>query len=394
MKRFPKLIRRHGRTTLWAVGGLGAIAGLMLLRLWSITPGLSPVEQASSQATYGWTGLYHSPFDLPLNLVRSIVFSVAGHHGILLTRLPNVLFGVMTIVLFGILIKYWHGNRTAVLATVLFGCSAWLLHISRLASSDVLYLWAIPLLLVVQLYMLRSPTKPVIWYGALISCGLLLYVPGMVLFVALSLYWQRQGIVAGWRRFSLWWQRLLYIFAGLAWLPVLLLHITKLTNLKIWLGLPHNFVLNDVGRQLAFVPVHLLVRGPLDSQRWLGHAPLLDAFTLVVTLGGIWFYVSHFRAIRSRILGSYWLLGIILVGLGGSAGLSLLVPLVYIFAATGIAYLIHEWLAVFPVNPIARKLGIGLVVVAVGASCLYNLRAYFVAWPHDTTTLATFHDQK
>jgi hypothetical protein len=77
-------------------------------------------------------------------------------------------------------------------------------------------------------------------------------------------------------------------------------------------------------------------------------------------------------------------------GLGGAAYLSLVVPLLYIFAATGIAYLLHEWLRVFPLNPVARKLGIGLVVVAVAVSCSYNLRAYYVAWPHNAATQTAF----
>jgi hypothetical protein len=222
------------------------------------------------------------------------------------------------------------------------------------------------------------------------TCGLLIYIPGMVWFVLLSLYWQRAAIQAGWKHFTRQWQRGLYALSGLVWLPLLLGRLSTLTSLKTWLGLPQHFDVSQIGHQLEFIPVHLFIRGPIDSQRWLGHAPLLDIFSLTIVIAGIWFYVSHFRATRSRLLGSYWLLGVGLVALGGPVGLSVLVPLLYILAATGIAYLLHDWLRVFPKNPIARRLGIGLVAVAVLVSCSYNLRAYFVAWPHDRTTLTTF----
>jgi hypothetical protein len=93
-------------------------------------------------------------------------------------------------------------------------------------------------------------------------------------------------------------------------------------------------------------------------------------------------------------LGLFALAGLLLVGLGGPVGLSLLVPLLYVWAAAGIAYLTREWLQVFPNNPLARSLGLGLIVLAVGLGCIYNLRAYFVAWPHNQTTRVTFQSRR
>jgi hypothetical protein len=58
--------------------------------------------------------------------------------------------------------------------------------------------------------------------------------------------------------------------------------------------------------------------------------------------------------------------------------------------ATGLAYLLRDWLKTFPNNPVARGVGIGLVVAAVGLSCIYNYRAYFIAWPHNTVTRTVF----
>ena len=84
------------------------------------------------------------------------------------------------------------------------------------------------------------------------------------------------------------------------------------------------------------------------------------------------------------------MIGTILIGLGGPVGLSMLVPVLFLLAAAGLHSLLQSWLRVFPTNPIARNLGVSLVILAVAVSCTYNLRSYFVAWPHNATTQATF----
>ncbi|MEO7364487.1 MAG: hypothetical protein ABIV43_03200 [Candidatus Saccharimonadales bacterium] len=392
MKPLRKRLKQYSRPVVGLVAAIISLLGLFLWRLWSLTPGLSPTEYATAGATYGWHGLVQSPLFLPIDFLRSSLFSLAGHHGILLTRLPNVVFGIVTILLLGFIIRAWHGTRTAVWATLMFACNAWVLHISRLASNDSVYLLALPLLLVVQLYMLKKPTKPLVWYGSLTTCVLLLYVPGMIWLVLLSLYWQRRGLVAGWRARTARWQRGLYVLLALGVLP-LLPYLTQLSHLKQWLGLPEQFSFSEIGRQTLFVPVHLLVRGPLDAERWLAHAPILDAIALALAVIGIWFYITHFSATRSRVLTSFTAVGVILIGLGGSVGLSLLVPMLFIGVAMGIAYMSREWLSVFPRNPVARRLGLAILSLAVAVSCAYNLRAYFVAWPHNPSTLATFQAQ-
>jgi hypothetical protein len=84
------------------------------------------------------------------------------------------------------------------------------------------------------------------------------------------------------------------------------------------------------------------------------------------------------------------LIGFVLVGISGPVPLSLLVPLLYMGIATGLAYLLHEWLKIFPNNPLARGVGLGLIIVAVAISCTYNYRAYFIAWPNADATKTTF----
>jgi hypothetical protein len=110
-----------------------------------------------------------------------------------------------------------------------------------------------------------------------------------------------------------------------------------------------------------------------------------------MALLGVLFYAKHLQAPRTRLLGSMFILGAVLFALGGPVPFTVLVPIAYLFVVAGIAYLLHEWLSVFPRNPLARSLGYGVLALAVTLSCTYNLRAYFIAWPHSRTTVTTFH---
>ncbi len=221
--------------------------------------------------------------------------------------------------------------------------------------------------------------------------GLTMYIPGMVWLVVASIILQRNKIIGDWKYFGQWWQRLLYVSAGLACLPLLVIDLTRPGQLGLWLGLPAHLASPvSLLKQLVAVPVHLFIRGPQYPDIWLGHLPILDIFTLVACLAGIYYYASHTQVSRGRLLGLFFVIGAILVGLGGPVGISVLVPLLYITAATGIAYLLHDWLRVFPLNPVARGLGVGMIILAVCLSSAYNLRSYFVAWPRNSITRTTF----
>ena len=390
MHQIREYIRLNARLLGWLFLALVGLAWLMLYRLGTLPGGLSAGEMHAAVQPVGWHGIYHQPLNLPLLMIRSVVFWPAPNHGALLTRLPNVFWGGLAVTSFAWLMWLWHGARTTVLATILFASGAWTLHASRLASFDVLYLWAMPTLLLIQA-LGQQFKRPVVWYGSLIAWGLMLYIPGMVWLVALSIWLQRQSISQAWQKLNLWWQRSLSVLFSIIWLPLLLIDLSRPSQLAQWVGLPSHLASPlKLLKQLVGVFVHLLVRGPQYPDIWLTQLPILDVFCLVMFIFGGIFYVLHWQAKRSRQLGLFSAVGVVLIALNGSVGLSLLVPVLYMVAATGITYLLHEWLGIFPRNPLARSVGIGLVALAVAVSCLYNYRAYFVAWPHNTVTSATF----
>jgi hypothetical protein len=394
MKRLFGYFAKH-RRPLVIGGALGLVlCALLWYRLGSLTAGISHVELITAKTPLGWHGIYQHPFFFPLIFIRSIIFFFIADYGDFWLRLPNTIFGLLSVVSFAYIIRRWHGVRTAVLATALYATSAWLLHASRLASFDVMYLWSLPLLLCSGVLLQRYFDKASVFYGSMLLWGSMLYTPGLVWLVLLTLYWQKEAIADGWKHFGRFWQRSLYVLAGLIWLPLLVVNLLRPHQLVLWLGAPQHFAAPlTMLKQLGGVFVHLFIRGPQYPDIWLGRVPIMDIFVLVMCVVGIYFYATHRSAFRSRQLLSYFVGGVLLVALHGPVSLSVLVPLLYIVAATGIAYLLHEWLKVFPLNPFARGLGITLVSLAVIISCAYNLRAYYVAWPHNSATKAIFRNE-
>lgn len=363
----------------------------MLYKLGSLTGHLSVEEVTVAHTTIGWHGIRQSVFYLPLTFLRSVFMVGFSHHGQTVVRLANTVFGVIAVLGFSRLLQLWYGGRTALLGAVLFTTSAWVLHVSRYASMDVLYLAALPALFYVQIGLKRKDSRiwlflaPVVW-------GLTLYVPGMVWLVAVQIWLLRHELIAHFKELATWWQSALAIALGFIWLPFLLLKVTSSGhNLLTWLGFPTRFPgFAELAKQFAAVPVHLFIHGPKNPVLWLGKSPVLDAFSLVCCILGIYFYSRNWQASRTRSIFSIFAVGWVLVALGGPVSLSLLIPVMYVFVAAGIGYLLHDWLKVFPRNPFARSLGISLIYVAVAMSVVYNLRAYFVAWPHNPDTTSSF----
>jgi hypothetical protein len=367
-----------------------ALIFMYLYKLGSLSGGLSSGEITASTQPVGWHGIYHQPWFLPLKLARSVVFAIFPSHGQTLTRLPNILFGALSVGAFFVLARLWYGLRIAGFASLLFATSAWTLHVTRLASFDVMYFAALPLLLLSLVAIRKYFNYSLIYLLIILTWLVLLYIPGLVWLVLLTAIIQRGYVADGWHELEGKW-RLLTVFGFLFILPLLIYRITNLTNLRYWLGLPSHFAApQEILKQLAAVPVHLFVRGPQYPDIWLGKAPILDIFVLCMCFAGIYFFIEHFDAFRSRVIFSYFVVGTILVALAGPVTISLLVPVAYVVAATGLAFLLHDWLKRFPLNPLPRTLGLSLITIAVILSSIYNVRAYFIAWPHNDATVTAF----
>jgi hypothetical protein len=392
MSRLFKYLRKRWLSVTLTTLLVAGLLATLVYKLGSLPGGLSSSEIATANQDLSFGNLLENPLFLPLKLVQLAIFSLLGTDSSLPLRLPSVFFGVLTFLAVVRIMRVWYGSRSAWYGAAIFFLSAWFLHVSRLATVDIIYLWTIPALLFIQSNYQRFNDKSWIMMLNTALLGLILFIPGALWLVLLAVFWQRYDIVDTWKNCSRIWQKSILLLIGLipiGWLSYAL--IKQPSQLTTWLGAPDQLGNGlQILKNIANVPVQLFFRGPNNPELWLNQLPILNTFLAVMLIGGVYFYARHWQAPRSRLLLLFFIIATILVGLGGPVSISLIIPLCYVVAVGGIGYLVRDWLKTFPRNPLARALGIGLVVSTIVFTCLYSTRSYFVAWPYNAETRAVF----
>jgi hypothetical protein len=368
----------------------GFIGALLFWRLGSLLPGYSPQEQA----TYTQSGigeLLDNPLNAPFLLaVKALVLVDSGN--LIVTRVVATMAALAMLGFFCWLVYRWHGARAAIIGTLLFGTSAWFLHVARLGAPEVM-MFGVVALVACGFWLKESGS-----WQALIAClvltAFLLYVPGMVWFILAGVVWQWKIIDHIFKNHlmavSIGGAVLLALLAPLVW------GIVKDQSLAMtWLGLPQSWPAPlDILMNVLKVPYHLVVSNTADPAHWLGTAPVLDIFSVAMFVIGGYLYLRNVKLLRTPLLISLLAIGIGLIAIGGPASFSFIIPLIYVVVATGASYLLGQWLAVFPRNPIARGLGYGLMGIIIALACSYHLRHYFVGWPGTSEANQIYSVQK
>lgn len=67
-------------------------------------------------------------------------------------------------------------------------------------------------------------------------------------------------------------------------------------------------------------------------------------------------------------------------------------PGVLLLAAIGLSYFLGRWYTIFPINSIARNVGLGFIVILLIATGLQGYKAYFVAWAGNPDTYRAYDE--
>lgn len=385
---FGNFVATYWRPALYYGALVGVVGALFWFRLGTLTGGYSADELATLQASSGLRHIWDNPVNAPFTLLAYGLLYL-GHHGLFFMRIAATVFGLLTLSIFFWLVRYWHGERSAIFGTIVFGCSAWFLHTARLGTPDVL-LFMLLALAACAIWLKRTNSPVVLLLGFLLAASLL-YVPGMVWLIVLGVLWQWRTIDRIFKRHlamvSVGGLAMLAIIAPLGWAIYRSPQLAKVLAGLPAQGWPQPM---DSLHRLALVPFNLFIRGPLDAQHWLGRLPVLDAFTIVMLGLGAYVYLRHWRLARVKLMATILILSGALICLGGAISLTILIPFIYVLIAAGIGLMLDRWYAVFPRNAIAQTVGIGLISLAVLATSWYGVRHYFIAWPNAPATRATF----
>jgi hypothetical protein len=369
-----------------------SLGSLLVWQLGALTPGYADTELNTHVASTTFKGIYDNPLNAPFTLVNHALLYL-NQQSLFLGRTIAVGLSFITLVTFYFLIRNWHGTRTAVYATILFGTSALFLHTARLGTPMVLS-YLLFLVMAAGFWLKQQQSRWAIFFVCFIA-ALLLYIPGMIIFLAVGAVWQWRVLDATFKKHL----GIVTIGAGLFTAAIAPLAWALYRNhalIKEWIGLPATGLpeLMVILKNAALVPVNVLLHNKADPVSWLGTAPVLDVFTIVMLLIGV---ITYFRSIalrRTQSLIAFFILMVGLIALGGPITIVVLLPFIYVMVAGGIYHSLQEWLSVFPRNPVARWFGIGLVSIAVLFAATYHLRHYFVAWPQARATSESFTVQK
>ncbi len=372
--------------------GLAIACLLLFFQIGSLTSGFTKSELQQRAATSTIESVTNNPLHLHQK-VGQFLAQKFGHSSPAAMRLPSAIIGLAGIVSMCVILKSWYTTRVAVLGTFLFATSSWTLHFARLSTPDINFL--LPLLLLVgSIWLHRDKFATFAIILAIISGIFMLYVPGMVWFVVLTIIWRRRLIGRIFKSFGALQQTMAILLVLLGIAPLVWAFTFNFSLVTLWLGFPAiwpspaTYLTNIVS-----IPKEIFIIGAGDPTYSIGRIPLLDAFTsCMVALGA---FVLFFRLglDRTRILIGATVMSVLLVALGGPVTITLLLPIIYILAGGGIALLLQQWFTVFPRNPVARLLGVIFVSATVLLASGYHLSHYFVAWPNVPATKATFSHQ-
>lgn len=349
---------------------------------------ISPQETNALHSSNTVKEIIENPLYAPFKIVQYLVIQLnAG--SVYLFRLVAALFGIITIVLFYLLARYWFSPLISWLSTLMYATSTLYLHHARLAVASIL----VPMLLLGILwatwYMNKTKTSNVSLVIFMMVFAIALYIPGIVWFMLLTVIIQRRHLVKGIKNSS--WVFLLIgsLLAMAVILPLAWAFYLNTSLLLDWLALPNTLSIKDIMKNILSVPLALTVQSPLNPVFNLGRLPIIDILTLALIILGTYAYSIRIKLMRTRTLAIAVLVSWLLIAFG-KVDYAILLPLIYLLTAGGILFLIQQWYSVFPKNPIARNVGLLLLISVISISVFYNLNRYFVAWQHNPATKEAF----
>lgn len=389
MKKIWTWVKQNWGKTLFFGVSLLVVVFVSFYNLESITSSkisLSESEALSSSNTVN--EILQNPLYAPFKIVEYLVIQL-NVNSIYLFRAVPAIFGIVAIILFYQLCKYWFSPLIAWLGTLMFATSSLYLHHARLAIPSIL----VPLLLLGILwatwYMKKEDNSNLSLILFAFIFAVAIYIPGVIWFAFLAIFIQREHIKTGLKNSSWIFLSIGAILSLVFLLPLFRAFFISPGLILDWLALPSTLNIVDLLTNIIRVPLALTVQSQPDPVLNLGRLPMVDILTLALLSLGVYAFSVRVKLVRTRTLALAFVVSWLLIAFG-KIDYAVMLPLIYLLVAGGIMFLLQQWYSVFPKNPIARSIGLLLLVSVIGISVFYNIDRYFVAWKHNPVTVETF----
>ncbi|MEI7522381.1 MAG: hypothetical protein WCJ86_02835 [Candidatus Saccharibacteria bacterium] len=381
-------IEIYWKDTIYWLAGLTTFVAILGYHISTLLTGATPKEIATVTSVRSLKTLSLDPTFIVYKAAQQFMnlFSANTVHN---TRLISTAFAVVTMLLFYYVLRHWQGTKIAILGTIMLVTSSWFLTYARMATPDITYILLIVMSFAYVIWAKNSMHESrTIIAGGLLTVALI-YTPGLIWFIVLPAIWQRKLIS------QLIFKSSKSAIAALTLTIILLLPLgysifsqpsiinTFLafpTNLS---ALPMHFIQNiiNIFRSLTF-------GYQKDATLGLINEPVIDIFTCAMFILGLFDCYTERGLDRTKMVIGFFVVSIVLVSLGGAVGNAILLPFIYLLASIGIGRMLGNWFIVFPRNPVARNIGLGLIIGIITLVGYYHITRYFVAWPNSPETIS------
>lgn len=385
---------KHRNKVFWFVLFVAVVYALFFFRFRTMMPQFAGIEVQSAQTSHSLRTILHDPTNAPYKVLVWLPLKF-GVHSWLVTRIAASIFAAVTVWLFFLVLRQRYSLRQAVLGTILFATSSGFLHAARLGAPYILQsVMLLPFLLPLMWHNKRIPNN-LIAYITIFLVAVSLYVPGFIWLALAGLglfYKQLRVILRSMDKKHLIISNVLALslLVPLVWAIARDVHVLK-SVLGFGDSLP---TLTAFAHGLLDTVKSLIYSSNAGAELTLVGAPVLSAIDIFLAILGVIFLWQKPRSATTYYLTGILALSIVLTALGGPVKLFMALPLIYMCVAAGVFFLLNEWMKVFPRNPVARSLAVGLLCLLVIFSSIFHLRSYFIAWPHNEHTKATFVERQ
>lgn len=389
MKKVRQFISLYWQTLLGAFLILTIVTGLLGYKLGAVVPALSNTEVVFVSSSSSIDKIVADPLNLFMKLPM-FALQYFDHATPTTLRAVGAFFGVVTVLLFYFVLRKWHTRRAALLTSFLFIVSSWFLQISRLALPYILLAFGVISLIAIAGFIIDKNTKRYMLLLSLVALTLLVYIPGMLWLISIVGIWQLPNIRRVAKNTAVLHKVFLFFLVALILLPLTRALYLAPDLVNELLVLPKEFIPLEWIRRILVLPIFLTAQGPQEPVYNLGRLPLLDVFTTVLVVLGIYSYYFKAKLQRTQLILVLTIVSVVIIALNGPTFIPLLLPLAFIVAGAGLTLLLQQWFTVFPRNPIARSLGVITIAAVIAITGMYHVRRYFIAWSGNPDTRNEF----
>ena len=354
-----------------------------------VLPGYSPAEVEILQTTASWPNpldnFLYWPYYSLVFLLRLVVAD-----GVLAARFVSTLFALAAVSAFLVLLRRRFSVFVSLAGVSLLACNSWFLQLARSGTPEISSLASILVFLALMAAIPKASHNWLYKLGALAAACLAWFTPLLPwLIVAITLHlFYRQRLM---RRYLS--PKLKLALIGFLGTLVILTAFALIRDQGVipdLTGIPNRLpAIEAVGDNFSQILQSFFWRAPDNPQQWLANFPLLDVFAAALLPFGIYAFWQDRRQAGFKYC-FFGLLGLLIIagfnrGLM-TPGLILIFPLIIAVAGGGLHELLEHWKGLFPQNPLARLVGLNVLLALVTISVFYQVDRYFVAWANNPET--------